>query len=321
VLATAGTLAGAVAAPQLPASPSKLVLPHATHVGDALPAHMARVVSTRALQRTAKGWETFTTANVAVSVSPSYEDAEDAARRWAGFVLGLIHGEELDGLTLYLGTVGEVAAICGIDASGCYGSPSSDIVSVGDASTGVRPEAIVAHEYGHYIAAHRDNAPWKALDWGTKRWATHVGVCAGVRAKKLFPADQLWKYMLNPGEGFAEAYRVLNAQPVGDGSTMDWPIVHRLFYPDAKTLAAIRRDVTEPWTAPTEVRLTGRLDARGHARVAVRTPLDGTLEVAARGATIRGSNTLRTTVCGTRSTKLALAGRAGARFVLNVTRP
>jgi hypothetical protein len=319
-LATAGTLAGTVA-PQLGASPHTLVLPHATHVDDALPAHTARVVSTRALRQTTKGWETHTTASVAVSVSPSYEDAEEAARRWAGFVLGLIHGEELDGLTLYLGTVGEVAAICGIDASGCYGSPSSDIVSVGDASTGVRPEAIVAHEYGHYVAAHRNNAPWNALDWGTKRWATHVGVCAGVRAKKLFPADQLLKYMFNPGEGFAEAYRVLNAQPIGDGSTMDWPIVHRLFYPDAKALAAIRKDVTSPWAAPTEVRVAGRLGAGGRARVAVRTPLDGTLEVAATGATIRGSHALRTTVCGTRSTKLELVGRARARFVLNVTRP
>jgi hypothetical protein len=309
-----------VAAPQTPASPPTLVLPHATHVDDALPAHGARVVSTRALRRTTKGWETYTTASVAVSVSPSYADAEDAARRWAGFVLGLIHGDELDGLTVYLGTVGEVAAICGIDASGCYGSYSSDIVSIGDASTGVRPEAIVAHEYGHYIAAHRNNAPWKALDWGTKRWATVVGVCAGVKARKLFPADQLMKYMLNPGEGFAEAYRVLNAQPV-IGPAMDWPIVHRLFLPDAKALAAIRKDVTEPWTAPTEVRLTGRLDARGRARVAVTTPLDGALEVVANGATIRGSRTIRTIVCGTRSTKLALSGRAGSRFVLNVTRP
>ena len=251
-------------------------------------------------------------------VSPSYPDAEAAAQRWAAFVLRLIHGGELDGLTVYLGTAGEVAVICGIDASGCYGSDSSDIVSIGDASTGVRPEAIVTHEYGHYIAAHSDNAPWKALDWGTKRWSTLVGVCAGVRARKLFPANQRAQYMLNPGEGFAEAYRVLNAQPVV-GPQMDWPIVHRLFLPDAKALAAIRKDVAKPWTGPTGLRLTGRLGAGGRARIAVRTPLDGTLEVQATGATVRGS--LQRTVCGTRSTKVSLAGRPGARFVLNVTRP
>jgi hypothetical protein len=64
-----------------------------------------------------------------------------------------------------LGTAGEVAAICGIDASGCNGSDTSDIVSIGDASSGVRPEAVIAQEYVHYITAHRDNAPWKAIDW------------------------------------------------------------------------------------------------------------------------------------------------------------
>jgi hypothetical protein len=113
---------------------------------------------------------------------------------------------------------------------------------------------------------------------------------------------------------------MVNAQPVV-GPEMDWPIVHRLFMPDAKASSALRKDVLEPWTAPTEARLIGRLDAHGRARVAVGTPLDGTLEVRATGATIRGSSTLRTSVCGTRRTNVALAGKPRARFVLNVTRP
>jgi hypothetical protein len=253
---------------------------------------------------------------VGVRVSPSYVDAEEAAQRWGEFLLRLIHGEELDGVTLYLGTASEVAVICGLDASGCYGSEESDIVSVGDESTGVRPEAIVAHEYGHFIAAHRDNAPWKALDWGTKRWASLIGVCAGVRAKQLFPANQVWRYALNPGEGFAEAYRVLNQQPVV-GAAMDWPIVHRRFYPNAAALEAIRRDVSAPWTTPSEVRLQGRLGPNGRARVTIATPLDGTLELRVQGA----SAPARRLVCGARKTPVSLVGRPGARFVVTATRP
>lgn len=256
------------------------------------------------------------TAAVAVRVSPSYDDAEEAARKWGEFLLRLIHGDELDGVTLYLGTASEVAVMCGVDASGCYGSEASDIVSVGDASTGVRPEAIVAHEYGHFIAAHRNNAPWKALDWGTKRWASVVGVCAGVRAKQLFPADQVWRYPLNPGEGFAEAYRVLNQQPVA-GAAMDWPIVHRRFFPNAAALEAIRRDILTPWTTPTEVRLQGRIGQDGRAHVTFATPLDGTLELRVQGAFAPA----RRLVCGDRKTRVSLSGRPGVRFTLAVTRP
>jgi hypothetical protein len=312
---------GAVAQYGLAAGP-RLATPDRAALATAVPPHVSPTVRPQALRATTKRWSGVEVraraATVTVRLSPTYADTEELARRWGEYLLGLIHGAEIDGLTLYLGTPYEVAVICGIDASGCYGagSSSSEIVSVGDDSTGVRPEAIVAHEYGHFIAANRDNAPWRALDWGTKRWASAVGVCAGVRGKRMFPADQAWRYELNPGEGFAEAYRVLNQQSVAGGA-MDWPIVHRMFFPHAAALEAIRQDVLAPWTRPTDVRMSGRLDRGGKARVTVATPLDGWLQLRAQGATAPA----RRLVCGTRKTSVSLTGRPGARFTLVATRP
>ena len=48
-------------------------------------------------------------------------------------------------------------------------------------------EAIIAHEYGHHVAANRSNAPWAALDWGTKRWATYIQVCGRARDGRALP--------------------------------------------------------------------------------------------------------------------------------------
>jgi hypothetical protein len=147
-----------------------------------------------------------------------------------------------------------------------------------------------------------------------------LNVCSGVKSKQLFPGDQLWQYALNPGEGFAEAYRVLNRQQFGIDQ-LDWPISHRRCMPTSAALEAIRADVLRPWTAATDVRRTGRLDAKGRATVALSTPLDGALVLSVEGATIGGSDTARRTVCGARRTSVTLAGRAGSRFVLIGSRP
>ena len=306
------------------ASAQALVAPDRSRVGAPLAAHVASTVRPRVLRAATRRWSsidaTSSATTVSVRVSPSYVDAEDAARRWGLFLLQLIHGAEQDGLTLYLGTVGEVAAICGTDASGCYGSETSDIVSIGDASSGVRPEAVIAHEYGHYIAAHRDNAPWNAVNWGTKRWASLLNVCAAVKAKRLFPGNQLLDYALNPGEGFAEAYRVLNGERFGIDE-LDWPISHRRFMPTSAALDAIRADVLQPWTAATDVQRAGRLDTKGRAKVILPTPLDGTLVLRVQGATIGGPDTARRTVCGARRTPVSLSGDPGSRFVLTGSRP
>ena len=136
----------------------------------------------------------------------------------------------------------------------------------------------------------------------------------------MYPMDEGGHYDLNPGEGFAETYRVLNGQPLTDEDD-DWTIVSGLFRPNAWLLAAARRDVLVPWHGPTTVRLTGRIGRGGMAGVLVKTPLDGTLEYRLAGATAGGATFGRRVVCGTRSVALALRGRPGARYVVRALRP
>ena len=75
-----------------------------------------------------------------------------------------------------------------------------------DPGSDLSAEAVITHEYGHHIAANRSNAPWLALDWGPKRWASAMQVCAKARQGVLVPgAEDPVQYTENPGEGWAES--------------------------------------------------------------------------------------------------------------------
>jgi hypothetical protein len=225
--------------------------------------------------------------------------------KWTSFVTGLLHGNELDGLSLYLAPPKIVVQACGDEeALGCLGG--REIVAIDAAVRGYRPQAVVAHEYGHLIAAYRSNAPWDAAKTGPKRWATAVGVC------RHRPSTA---YGLDPAEAWAETYRVVNGVASGRGR---WPILARRYFPTPAALRAARADVLQPWTGPRSGRFTGRLDAGGRAVVVVPTPLDGTLEVDAQGASVGPA---RRIVCGRRSTTLRLQGPAGGAYALSVSRP
>lgn len=182
------------------------------------------------------------------------------------------------------------------------------------------------------------NTPWAAVEWGTKRWATYVGICAAVASGDLAPGDEGDRYDLNPGEGFAEAFRVLNEVRAG-ATTLAWPIVAERFYPDGTALDLIALDVTEPWRASTRTVVTGRFTRGGTAvrRVRIATPLDGLfrvtlrspaglrsrLELLASDGTVlgRGASVSRT-VCGQRSltARITRAGGPG-RFTLEISKP
>jgi hypothetical protein len=320
VLGTAVVLAYGALPENGAAGSRRAAIPDRANISTPLPAHATKLLSARFLDDPPEGsWRLFTTGVASVAVSASYASPEETAVHWTEFLTQLLHGDELEGMTLYLGTPSDVSQLCGsYDALGCYAPGWTRIVATGESSEGVRPEAVVTHEYGHYIAAHRENPPWDALDWGTKRWSTVLNVCARSHAHKVFPGAEDWAYTLNPGEGFAESYRFLNGQPTGDVG-MDWPIVDRIFYPNAQALQAVRRDVLTPWTHRTNVRLAGRLDARGRAKVTVSTPFDGNLDLAAEGATVAGGS--QQLVCGERKTPVQLTGKSRSAFVLNVTRP
>ncbi len=293
----------------------------------------------------ARAWGgVFTAASgelVRIDFSDHYPEDASLGQRWADYLAGLLHGGELASLNLNLVTRAEVRRLCGAEAVACYSPVVRRIVAPAEATAGLSAEAIVAHEYGHHVAQNRDNAPWPAVDWGTKRWASYLNVCAKARTGTLFPGDQYTRYELNPGEGFAEAYRVLNERRLGSPES-PWRIVDRIMYPDDKALELLAQDVREPWSAPTRISFSGSYrKGSGELRsFRVSTPLDGELELGLRGpakAAYRlsvlsgdrvvagapvGRTSLSVTVCGQRTLSLRVERRRGfGTFQLTASKP
>jgi hypothetical protein len=275
--------------------------------------------------------------SVQIQMSDAYPVDQSVPQAWATFLGTLIHGSELANLTLRLAPVDEVEQTCGADALACYDPQSETIVASPDDQPGAPPaHEIVMHEYGHHIANNRSDAPYRAEDYGTKRWASYENICARVTAGQLDPGDEGLDYSLNPGEAFAEAYRVLNLTREGV-TTIAWSLVERSLYPDAKALALLQQDVLDPWTGPTARHLDGSFGYGTARTFVVLTPLDGTFTahlnapsgsrmsiVVSDGTTVlsRGRS-LRFNVCGERRLVLRVvrpSGRGGA-FSVDVTKP
>src|SRR5262249_8396834 len=126
---------------------------------------------------------------------------------------------------------------------------------------------------------------WQAIDYGTKRWSSYVQVCSKSAAGQLFPgAESDSRYQLNPGEGFAESYRVLNERRLGIQES-PWQDVSRARYPRANALAAIQQDVASAWPGPATTTVSAALTKRAKTRtLSIATPLDGTFRVTIRAA-------------------------------------
>src|SRR5262249_7712038 len=202
----------------------------------------------------------------------------------------LVHGSELSTVTVLLSTSGEISRFCGKDALACYSDRGALLYAPGeDPSSSLSAEAVIAHEYGHHVAANRSNAPWRALDWGPRRWASSMQVCAATKQGRLYPgAEDPVRYEENPGEGWAETYRVLNQRKLGLPEST-WDIVTQALYPTSAALTAAEQDVKTPWTTNTTSTLTGTVTRTSRTRAyTVTTPLDGTLKL-----TLRTSRGLR----------------------------
>jgi hypothetical protein len=281
--------------------------------------------------------------DVTVYLSKRYPEDDSVARRWAAFFGGLPHGQELSLVKVYVAPLDEVRVMCfDQEVIGCYGD--QELVTVGETTGGMEPTSIAAHEYGHHIAANRNNAPWTAVNWGTKRWASAMGICPRAAAGTAFPGDEGLNYSLNPGEAFAESYRVL-VQTGGAGGAYDWPIVDPSFRPSAEAIEAIRADVANPWTGPTTTTTHATFRGRKPWTTTIATPLDGDLSVRVRvpggGAddvTLLSSDGKRVLargywnsvggkeahyrLCGTRSLVVRVSrGGSAARFTLRVAAP
>jgi hypothetical protein len=287
-------------------------------------------------------------ATIAVAVTPACQAACTAAdpRQIARFVGTLVHGPEVELLTVQLDTPAQLELDCGYGAHACYYPAERRIVLSGDdapAPDGASREYVLAHEYGHHVANHRESvAPFPAaIDWGTPRWSSHEQVCRAHRRGAFFPGDEGSRYRRNPGEAFAEAFARLRFPDAG----VRWAWAPSL-RPDAEALRAIREDTLNPWEGRTRIRLAGHARPAGRRGLvrSFRTPLDGrvSLEPAAgivspfevrlwstKGRVLRSSATARSerrvnfTVCGQSRLRVVLEPRRGARrpFPLLVQRP
>lgn len=295
---------------------------------------------TRHLSATSFWGGTYTASTgerVTIQISQSYPEDPAVPQRWANFLASLVHGPELGSVTLYLETPSEVSRTCGgADILGCYGHDT--IVAPGEDANGVAAESVITHEYGHHVAANRVNTPWPAVDWGTKRWASYLQVCARTSAHKLFPgAETSLEYQFNPGEVFAEDFRVLNEQRLGL-PVAPWEVVDQSLQPDAEALTLLQQDVLTPWTANTSSQISGRFVKRG---ASVRTykeieTLDGNLAVSVRTnahvrvqilqaghVVARGAKSVQTTICGgSRNYSVRITRTSGnGAFTLSVSKP
>jgi hypothetical protein len=170
-------------------------------------------------------------------------------------------------------------------------------------------------------------------------------ICERVATGVARPGDEGASYAFNPGEAFAESYRVM-IETKGTATGYDWPTVDPSFRPDAQALAALRGDVLHPWADPVATTIKGRFAARSRAwRRTISTPLDGIMRLSVTvpaggadnlklltsdGRTVlstgtwssAGGKSLEYRLCGTRSVQVRIIrGGSSARFALRVVRP
>ncbi len=233
------------------------------------------------LSATWRGGAITTSTGEVVSVLVSDSLPLETPEKWAEFMVGLVHGPEISRLTTSIASLAEVQDICGEQALGCY--RGNEMIALGEPTVdGTTPEEVVRHEYGHHVAFYRRNTPWDAIDWGPKRWASAAAVCPKVSRSEAFPGDGGRNYAQNPGEAWAEVYRLMDERKAGI-TTASWLIIAPSFFPSEAALVAAEQDVLHPWTK-NRVKTFGRTFRRGTRNawwIPVQTPLDGELRLSA----------------------------------------
>ncbi len=273
---------------------------------------------------------------ILVVVSPSYRFNPSSIQSFVDFLDGLPHGGELGRLRLVIETPAEIGRDCSTEALACYTTPGDILRVPGEDQTGEAPlPYIIAHEYGHHVAWHRSNAPFPAITFGPKRWASQERVCPGVAARhqRLFPGDEGRHYFDNPGEGWAESF-AQNYYAENKLPNLPWRY-SPLLTPDEASFRAVRADVKHPWRHRTgrSFTITGR-----NARRTVSTPLDGVANIrvrAPRGTRVsarlvahgsrlphgRVGGARGSLVCGPRSVQLRVTRTGRGPVRVTVLRP
>ena len=246
-------------------------------------------------------------AHVTIQSSGEYPVDPTVNQAAADFVDSLVHGSEISAVKIYFAPPAEVGILCYTqEADGCYFPATGQIITVGEDTPWSTVEEVVTHEYGHHVASNRNNDPWPAVAYGTKRWATYEGVCQKEASGVAFPGDEGEHYLQNPGESFAESFMHLNEAKLGLPET-PWGY-DPMFTPDA---SCSRRDragraqaVEEDGAQAPERPLHPPRPAED---VHLQDPLDGVFAAELRGP--RGS---KLTVSGPTEVKRYSAGLAAA---------
>lgn len=271
---------------------------------------------------------------VRVVVSTTFAETpenEAAVRSYVDFLSSRLHGTEIERVVSILAPLREVQAVCGAAALACYEINRQWLITPADGTPRgeVSKEVVATHEYGHHVARNRNNYPWKAVDFGPKRWSRLHRICSRVSAGSLWPGNEERHYFKNPGEGWAHAY-----------ARYHYPRIYwrysPLMRPVAATARVVRTDVLVPWQRAGTWVQRGRLASGGSARRSFATPLDGRVVVHLSGPRSAdfalesvGGRAVRVTrrpgsqevlvapVCGTsRLTVRVRALRGGGRYTL-----
>ena len=216
---------------------------------------------------------------IPVTVSPSYTNPA-LAQFFVTFLGTLPHGSELGRLKLAIETPAEVVSACGGDDGvlACYLPSSRTMIVPGEQAQGSDAPVnyVIAHEYGHHLAAARSNAPLAAVTYGPKYWSSYERVCSRTSDGQL-AVSQTTRYLEDPGEGWAETYARLTYPE------RPWSFT-TLLAPDAGAFVAARRDVSRPWTRPRTRTWRGQLSATHRSRsFLLRLTLDGALSFQLHG--------------------------------------
>ena len=284
------------------------------HVADPVACIEARAAAADGEKTTGSTYTTRSGIGVRVVVARGYDVDETQRLYWAEFLDSLVHGVELSAVTLHLAPPAELGALCGPGALACYQSETATIVAAAHDQPGApSAHSLVAHEYGHHIASSQH-----VLETGTPRWSTYMHICQRVRARELvMRATWGLGYRLDPAEGFAEAYRVLNERRLGR-TEGPWMLVDSRFHPDATALRVLERDVRERWRTPGVMALRGR----GDRTFFIPTPVDGALHVSISSPRGTYRVSAPTEVCGQRKVAVRVRHVRGyPAFTLRVSRP
>ncbi len=277
--------------------------------------------------------------SIHIVVSDAFPVDPTLPQSWAAYLGSIPHGSELSSLTLNLMplSVVESNTYCGDQSLACYDPATKTIYASPEDQLDQPPaKEIVTHEYGHHIANSQTDAPWSAEDYGTKRWSSYENICKRTTAGTASPGDEGGAYSQNPGEAFAESYRVLALTAIGV-TPSSWEIVAADFYPDAKALQLLQQDITSPWTGPTVRHVHGSFGNGATRTIGVQTSLDGSFVARLHapskarfrlelydGSTLvaHGTATVRFQICGQRSLTLKVQRLAGRGFfTVDVSKP